>query len=73
MRIVIDSICDDIARVEFDTVMVDIPRALIPADCKEGDVLGFVKLDNEQILADAQARIDRMKAMSGNCSGDIDL
>ncbi len=73
MRIVIDSICDDIARVEFDDVMADIPRALLPEDCKEGDVLAFVKVDNTQILADAQDRLNRMSAMSGNMSGDIDL
>ena len=73
MRIVIDSICDDVARVEFDSVMADIPRALLPADCKEGDVLTFVKGDNSQILADGRDRLSRMSSMSGNMSGDIEL
>ena len=73
MRIVIDSISDGIARVEMDGVMVEIPSGLLPADCKEGDCLGFVKLDNSDILKEGQAKLDRMKAMSNMGSGDIDL
>ena len=72
MRIVIDSISDKVARVEFDGVMVEIPRCVLPANCKEGDVLGLVKLDNSEILKSGQDRLDRMKAMS-NTGNDVDL
>ncbi len=73
MRIVVDSISDKIARVEFDGVMVDIPKCVLPAGIKEGDCLGFVKLDNSEILKEGQNRLDRMKAMSNAGSDDIDL
>ncbi|MBQ9242218.1 MAG: DUF3006 domain-containing protein [Proteobacteria bacterium] len=70
--IVIDSISDNIARVEFDGVFVEVPRSVLPADCKEGDVLGFMKLDNSEILKKGSDRLARMRAMS-NSGGDIDL
>lgn len=73
MRIVIDSISDNIARVEFNGTMVEIPSCVLPADCKEGDVLGFVKLDNSEILKEGQSRIDRMKAMSSGSGNEFDL
>ncbi|MBQ9394699.1 MAG: DUF3006 domain-containing protein [Proteobacteria bacterium] len=73
MRIVIDSISDKIARVEFGGTMVEIPSCLLPDGCKEGDVLGFVKLDNSEILKEGQSRLDRMKAMSSSNGNSFDL
>ncbi|MBR4985157.1 MAG: DUF3006 domain-containing protein [Proteobacteria bacterium] len=70
--IVIDSISDNIARVEIDGVFVEIPRSALPTDCKEGDVIGFVKLDNSEILKKGADRLARMRSMS-NTGGDIDL
>ncbi|MBQ4360789.1 MAG: DUF3006 domain-containing protein [Proteobacteria bacterium] len=70
--IVIDSISGNTARLEIEGVFVDIPRSAIPADCKEGDVLGFIKLDNTEILQKGADRLVRMRSMS-NTSGDVDL
>ncbi len=71
--IVIDRIDDDIAVLEFDGQMIEIPSSVLPEDSKEGDILGFVKLDNSEILQEGKDRIERLKAMSNIGSGEIDL
>ena len=71
--IVIDRIEDEIAVLEFDGEMIEVPRTVLPEGSKEGDFLGFVILDNSEVLQEGKDRIERLKAMSGMNSGEIDL
>ena len=72
MSIVIDRLSDNVAVLEFDGQMIEVPRSVVPADCKEGDILGFTKLDNSEVLKKGADRLSRMRAASAT-SGDIDL
>lgn len=71
--IVIDSLSDKIARLEFDGEMIEVPRSVVPADCKEGDILGFVKLDKSEVVKKGNDRLNRMRAMSNTNNDCIDL
>ena len=71
--IVIDRIDDEIAVLEFDGQMIEIPSSVLPEGCKEGDILGFVRLDNSEILQEGKDRLARLTSMSNMGSGDIDL
>ena len=66
MNIVIDRIEDDIALLDVGGEIIDFPVEALPENAKEGDLLGFVILDNSELLAKASDRIERMKAMSNN-------
>jgi hypothetical protein len=72
MKIVIDRFEGDYAIVEIAGTRVDVPRALIPADCKEGDALQLARAPVNAASA-AEARLARLKARSPQGSGDIDL
>lgn len=71
--IVIDRIDDEIAVLEFDGQIIEIPSSVLPEGCKEGDILGFVRLDNSEILQEGKDRLARLTSMSNMGSGDIDL
>lgn len=71
--IVIDSLSDKIARLEFDGEMIEVPRSVVPADCKEGDILGFIKLDKSEVVKKGNDRLNRMRAMSNTNNDCIDL
>ena len=66
MNIVIDRIEDDIALLDIEGEIIEFPAEALPENAKEGDLLGFVILDNSELMAKASERIERMKAMSGN-------
>lgn len=72
MRITIDRLYDDIAYLDVDGKIIEFPRAALPAECREGDLLGFTVLDASEILKEGQDRITRLQAMSGS-SGDLDI
>ena len=72
MRIVIDRISDGIAYLDVDTQIIELPAAALPNDAKEGDWLGFIVLDNSEIIKEGQDRLARLQAMS-NLSGDLDI
>ena len=72
MRIVIDRISDGIAYLDVDTQIIELPAAALPNDAKEGDLLGFIVLDNSEIIKEGQDRLARLQAMS-NLSGDLDI
>lgn len=72
MRIVIDRMSDGIAYLDVDGQIIEFPSAALPAETKEGDLLGFVILDNSEILKEGQDRLARLEAMS-NLSGDFDI
>lgn len=72
MRIVIDRISDGIAYLDVDTQIIEFPAAALPNDAKEGDLLGFIVLDNSEIIKEGQNRLVRLQAMS-NLSGDLDI
>lgn len=72
MRIVIDRMSDGIAYLDVDGQIIEFPSAALPAEAKEGDLLGFVILDNSEILKEGQDRLARLEAMS-NLSGDFDI
>ena len=72
MRIVIDRISDGIAYLDVDTQIIAFPAAALPNDAKEGDLPGFIVLDNSEIIKEGQDRLARLQAMS-NLSGDLDI
>lgn len=72
MRIVIDRMSDGIAYLDVDGQIIEFPSVALPAEAKEGDLLGFVILDNSEILKEGQDRLARLEAMS-NLSGDFDI
>ena len=72
MRIVIDRISDGIAYLDVDTQIIEFPSAALPNDAKDGDLLGFIVLDNSEIIKEGQDRLARLQAMS-NLSGDLDI
>ena len=72
MRITIDRLYDDIAYLDVDGKISEFPRAALPAECREGDLLGCTVLDASEILKEGQDRIARLQAMSGS-SGDLDI
>jgi hypothetical protein len=75
MRIVIDRFEGDLAVVELGDARVNVPRALLPEGALEGSVLRFV-LDAEATsaaLADAGARLARLKASTPQGPGSFDL
>lgn len=71
MKIVIDRFEGDYAIVEIAGQRVDVPRALIPVECKEGDALTFVRGPADTFAA--EARLARLKARGPQGRGDIDL
>ena len=72
MRILIDRTSDGIAHLDVDTQIIELPAAALPNDAKEGDLLGFIVLDNSEIIKEGQDRLARLQAMS-NLSGDLDI
>ena len=72
MRIVVDRVADGIAYLYVDTQIIEFPAAALPNDAKEGDLLGFIVLDNSEIIKEGQDRLARLQAMS-NLSGDLDI
>lgn len=74
MKVVIDRFEGDYAIVEIAGTRVDVPRALIPADCKEGDALQFARAPADtSARSAAEARLARLKARGPQGPGDIDL
>ena len=73
MRIVVDQIVDGLAILDVDGEMMDFPLEALPEGIREGDVVAFVKVDNAEIMSQAQARIDRMSACSGKAGDVLDL
>lgn len=72
MRISVDAIDDDIARLDIGGQIMDFPTKALPEGCKEGDILAFIILDATQVLKDGHDRIQRM--LGNNASGgDFDL
>ena len=72
MRIVIDRMSDGIAYLDVDEKIIEFPAQALPAGAKEGDLLGFILLDNSEIIKEGQDRLSRLRAMS-NMSGDLDI
>ena len=62
--IVVDRIEGSRAVVEFDGEMIEIPASALPPGAGEGAVLVFAQGDASSVLADAEARLARLKAKS---------
>ena len=75
LRIVVDRFEGDLAVLELGATRVDVPSALLPAGTREGDVLSFVKdaAATAEALADAEARLARLKAKTPQGPGTFDL
>ena len=74
-RIAVDRFEGDLAVLDVAGVLVNVPRALLPAGAREGSVLALA-LDlagTEAALADANARLDRLKAATPQGPGSFDL
>ncbi len=74
-RIVIDRFESDLAVLECGGSTWNVPRALLPPDAAEGDVLRFV-VDADATRAardDAAARLARLKARTPQGPGTFDL
>ena len=69
--IVIDRIDGKRAVVEFDGEIIDVPLSALPSGVKEGDQLGVVVVPPS--LAEAEARLARLRARTPQAKGDIDL
>lgn len=72
MRITIDRILDGVAYLDVETQIIEFPSAALPEGAKEGDLLGFVLLDNSEIIKEGRDRLARLEAMS-NLNGDLDI
>ena len=70
--ITVDRIENDIAVLERDKQIFDIPLALLP-DVKEGDQLQITVLDNTKTQDEASARLERLKQRSPPPDDIIDL
>jgi hypothetical protein len=57
---ILDRIEGEWAIVEFGRLTFDIPAGLIPKDAKEGDLLEFNVLVNQQETEDRKAKIDQL-------------
>ncbi len=75
LRIVVDRFEGDLAVLEVGATHVDVPRALLPAGTREGDVLSLVKdaAATAEALSDAEARLARLKAKTPQGPGTFDL
>ena len=76
MRITIDRIEGDRAVLEFaggtgTPETVDVPLGSLPAGCKEGDLVSFAA--QSASLAEAEARLARLKAQTPQGPGSFDL
>lgn len=76
MRITVDRIEGDRAVLEFAPdsgapELLDVPLASLPAGTKEGDAVTFTAQAGS--LADAQARLLRLKAKTPQGPGTFDL
>ena len=74
-RIVIDRFEGDLAVLECGGSTWNVPRAVLPPDASEGDVLGLV-IDPDATRAardDAAARLARLKARTPQGPGTFDL
>lgn len=70
--ITIDRIEDDVAVLDLgDGRTVDVPLALLPDGCQEGDGLSFVRRPVDP--AEAEARLARLKAKTPQGPGSFDL
>lgn len=67
----VDRIEGEIAVVEVEGRMIDLPLSALPAGLKEGDTLLVTIAPPD--LADAEARLKRLKARSPQGAGSIDL
>ena len=74
-RIVVDRFEGDLAVLEIGVMRVEVPRALLPAGTREGDVLSLIKdsAATAEALADAEARLARLKAKTPQGPGTFDL
>ena len=75
MNLVVDRFEGDRVILDADGVRLELPRALVPADAKEGDVLRLV-VDAAGTAArrDAAAgRLERLRARTPQGSGNFDL
>ena len=72
MKIVIDRIEGDFAVVEIAGRCVDVPLALLPDGCKEGDALVFSRGAPSDRAA-AEDRLARLKSRGPQGAGNIDL
>lgn len=69
--IVIDRFEGGLAVLEIGDWRVVIPRSALPGDCKEGDVLEFLR--KEPDLSEAEARLERLKEKTPQGPGTFDL
>jgi hypothetical protein len=75
MRIVLDRFEGDLAVLEVGDAFVQVPRASLPGEAREGSVLRFV-LDPEATAAaleDAEARLARLQSSTPQGPGSFDL
>jgi L-alanine-DL-glutamate epimerase-like enolase superfamily enzyme len=74
-RVAVDRFEGEVAVLDVAGTLVNVPVALLPAGAREGSVLAFV-LDaaaTEAALAEAQSRLDRLKAATPQGPGSFDL
>ena len=70
--IVVDRIEGQRAVVEFDGEMIEIPVTALPEGAGEGAILALVRREAPDVLAEAEARLARLRAL-GPAGDDIDL
>lgn len=70
--IVVDRIEGQRAIVEFDGEMIEIPVSCLPDGAGEGAILALVPREAPDVLAEAEARLARLRA-TGPAGDDIDL
>lgn len=70
--VVVDRIEGSRAIVEFDGEMIEIPASCLPAGAREGTILGLVEVHAPDVLAEAEARLARLRA-AGPSDDEIDL
>lgn len=72
-RIVVDRVVGDVAVLEIAGQMVEIPSSLLPENTREGEMLVFQRTSNSSVLAESEARLERLKAASPQGPDIIDL
>lgn len=70
--IVLDRIEGNRAVLEMDGEIIEVPASILPPAINEGAVLVFVEVEAPGRLAEAEARLERLRA-AGPQEDDIDL